>query len=116
LFLGERITEDADVILPYEPERSKAVYHSSWLESRIATRRYETSRGGWNRYRDPLPHSLTSPKAYEYMGYNNGDFPVAEKASAEIVSLPMFPQFRLDQQERVVSGVSNFAIPGARIA
>jgi hypothetical protein len=37
------------------------------------------------------------------MNYRKGDFPVAEKAAAEIVSfLPMFPQLTAEQQARVV--------------
>ena len=42
------------------------------------------------------------------MRYNLGDFPVAEKAAAEIVSLPMFPQLKAEQQARVVEGILEF--------
>jgi dTDP-4-amino-4,6-dideoxygalactose transaminase len=36
------------------------------------------------------------------MGHKRGDFPIAEKASDEIISLPLFPQITAVQQERVV--------------
>ncbi len=42
------------------------------------------------------------------MNYRQGDFPVAEKAAAEIVSLPMFPQLVAKQQARVVEEILNF--------
>jgi dTDP-4-amino-4,6-dideoxygalactose transaminase len=36
------------------------------------------------------------------LGYKKGDFPVAEAACKEILSLPVFPRITLEQQERVV--------------
>jgi dTDP-4-amino-4,6-dideoxygalactose transaminase len=42
------------------------------------------------------------------MNYRLGDFPVAEKVAAEIVSLPMFPQLTAEQQGRVVEKIARF--------
>ena len=47
----------------------------------------------------PIPLHLQ--KAYGYLGYKEGDFPVTERLAAEIVSLPMFPTLREDQQLHV---------------
>ena len=47
-------------------------------------------------------------KAYDGLSYAPGDFPVCEKAAAEIVSLPMFPQLTAEQQARVVKVVDKF--------
>jgi dTDP-4-amino-4,6-dideoxygalactose transaminase len=41
-------------------------------------------------------------KAYDYLNYRQGDFPVSEKVAAEIVSLPMYPTLQSEQQARVV--------------
>jgi dTDP-4-amino-4,6-dideoxygalactose transaminase len=48
----------------------------------------------------PIP--LHMQKAYDYLNYRQGDFPVSEKVSAEIVSLPMYPGLKPEQQSRVV--------------
>ncbi len=48
----------------------------------------------------PTPLHLTD--AYASLGHRPGDFPVAERAAAEILSLPMFPHLTVAQQERVV--------------
>ena len=54
----------------------------------------------------PIPLHLQ--KAYSSLNYGLGDFPVAEKAAAEIVSLPMFPQLTAQQQGRVAEEISAF--------
>jgi dTDP-4-amino-4,6-dideoxygalactose transaminase len=41
--------------------------------------------------------------AYAGLGYAEGAFPVAERASREILSLPIFAEITPEQQERVVS-------------
>ena len=54
----------------------------------------------------PVPLHLQ--KAYQHLGYQQGDFPICEKVAREIVSLPMFPQLQSDQQQRVVTAVAEF--------
>jgi dTDP-4-amino-4,6-dideoxygalactose transaminase len=51
------------------------------------------------------PVALHLTKAYEGLGFQLGGFPIAEKSAAHILSLPMFPELTLDQQERVVKEV-----------
>ena len=54
----------------------------------------------------PIPLHLQ--KAYHSFGYNKGDFCVTEEVAMEIVSLPMYPQLRAEQQQRVVDAVAEF--------
>jgi dTDP-4-amino-4,6-dideoxygalactose transaminase len=54
----------------------------------------------------PIPLHLQ--KAYESLNYKKGDFPVTERVSAEIVSLPMFPQLSDGQRSEVVNKVMEF--------
>ena len=51
----------------------------------------------------PVPMHLQ--EAFVALGHKHGDFPVAEKVSAEIISLPLFPQITAGQQERVVEAL-----------
>jgi dTDP-4-amino-4,6-dideoxygalactose transaminase len=105
---------DASTVLPYEPEWSKAVYHLFVVraQDRDALMKNLAAAGIGTGIHYPIPLHLQ--KAYEALGYADGDFPVAEKAAAEIVSLPMFPGLQADQQERVVSEVMNF-VAAARV-
>jgi dTDP-4-amino-4,6-dideoxygalactose transaminase len=51
------------------------------------------------------PTPLHLQKAYESLGHKAGDFPVTERAAAEILSLPMYPQLEQYQQKRIVQEV-----------
>lgn len=54
--------------------------------------------GAGVHYRTPIHLE----KGFRDLGYARGDFPVAEAAAQEILSLPMFPQITPEQQARVV--------------
>jgi len=49
------------------------------------------------------PKPLHLQKAFEYLGYKNGDFPVAEKVSNEILSLPMSPFLTTRNQDYIIN-------------
>ncbi|HIG02639.1 MAG TPA: DegT/DnrJ/EryC1/StrS family aminotransferase [Myxococcales bacterium] len=49
------------------------------------------------------PHPIHRLGAFEFLGHGVGDFPRAERASDEMISLPIFPGIRPEQQERVVA-------------
>ena len=51
----------------------------------------------------PVPIHLQG--AFKHLGLGKGSFPVAEQASDEILSLPMFPEITADQQARVVESL-----------
>jgi dTDP-4-amino-4,6-dideoxygalactose transaminase len=52
----------------------------------------------------PTPIHLTG--AFAALGHGPGDFPVAEAAAGEILSLPMHPHLGADQQERVAEALA----------
>ena len=54
----------------------------------------------------PLPLHLQ--KAYAHLGYKAGDFPVAEKAARECLSLPIYPELSDAQVERVGDVIKSF--------
>jgi dTDP-4-amino-4,6-dideoxygalactose transaminase len=54
----------------------------------------------------PVPLHLQP--ALSRLGYRAGDFPEAERASREVLSLPMFPELRPDEVELVIESVHAF--------
>ena len=51
----------------------------------------------------PVPVHLQP--AFRHLGYGPGDFPVAEAAATQLLSLPLYPQITPEQQARVASAV-----------
>lgn len=47
-------------------------------------------------------------KCFEYLGYREGDMPVAEKAAKEVLALPVYPELTEDQINYVVSKIEEF--------
>ncbi|MBM4144450.1 MAG: erythromycin biosynthesis sensory transduction protein eryC1, partial [Lentisphaerae bacterium] len=46
--------------------------------------------------------------AYRHLGYKAGDFPVAERAAQEIISLPMFAELTEGQIRCVADAIREF--------
>jgi dTDP-4-amino-4,6-dideoxygalactose transaminase len=105
-----------DEMAPYEPDWARAVYHLYVVRTtdREGLMRHLTKAGIGTAIHYPVPLHLQ--KAYAELGYRPGDFPIAEKTSEEIVSLPMFPQLTADQQVDVVSGIVDFLYAADQIA
>ncbi len=53
---------------------------------------------GWGQHY-PIPVHLQP--AFSYLGYSEGDFPVAEKLMRTSLTLPMFPELKLEQVDEV---------------
>ena len=106
---GRLLAPVESVVIPHEPSWSRAVYHLYVIcvEDREGLMAHLKAAGIGTGIHYPIPLHLQ--KAYATLGYQHGDFPVAEKAAAEIVSLPMFPQLTQIQQSRVVEETQRFA-------
>jgi len=98
-------TAETNIIAPFEPPWSKAVYHLYVLqvENREAVQANLAKDNIDTGIHYPVPLHLQ--KAYGSLGYKLGDFPVCEKAAERIVSLPMFPGLSEADQARVVDAV-----------
>ena len=96
---------DANVVTPYEPSWSKAIYHlyviqvdnREAMQKALAQENIDTGIH--------YPVVLHLQKAYSNLGYKVGDFPVSEKAAERILSLPMFPGLSEANVMRVAEAV-----------
>lgn len=106
---NELLAGSPELGTPEEPAWSKAVYHLYVV--RVADReelqRVLTAAGVGSGIHYPVPLHLQ--KAYGHLGYKPGDFPEAERACREILSLPMFPGLTAEQQTRVAECVMAYA-------
>jgi dTDP-4-amino-4,6-dideoxygalactose transaminase len=85
------------VEIPIERSFVKAVYHLYIIRTkeRDNLKDYLAKKGVSSLIH--YPRSVHLQKAYTYLNHKEGDFPITEKYSKEILSLPMFPE--LEEKE-----------------
>ncbi|HEY4733126.1 MAG TPA: DegT/DnrJ/EryC1/StrS family aminotransferase [Gemmatimonadaceae bacterium] len=54
------------------------------------------------------PLSLHLQPCFEYLGYQRGAFPESEKATQEVISLPVYPELKQLQLDEVIDAVRRF--------
>jgi dTDP-4-amino-4,6-dideoxygalactose transaminase len=97
------------VVIPKEASWTKGVYHLYVVRvaDRAAFQAHLSEAGIGSGIHYPIPLHLQ--KAYQHLNYKQGDYPVTERVTAEIVSLPMYPQMTREQAEEVAKRVKEFA-------
>ncbi|HHI69298.1 MAG TPA: transcriptional regulator, partial [Planctomycetes bacterium] len=75
-------------------------------KKRDALKEHLKARGIGHAVYYPLPLHLQP--CFGYLGYKEGDFPVSEKAAAEVISLPVYPELTSSQMERVMEALKDF--------
>ena len=102
---GELLADVAGVTLPIVPSWSRAIYHLYVIrvQEREEMQNSLKAAGIGTGIHYPIPLHLQ--RAYRHLGYCNGDFPVCEKTSSEILSLPIYPQLALVDQEKVAQAL-----------
>jgi dTDP-4-amino-4,6-dideoxygalactose transaminase len=96
------------IVLPWIDPRAHHVFHQYVIRvtRRDELRAWLAERGIGSEVYYPL--ALHQQKALAFLGYREGDFPESERAAREVLALPIFPQLRDDEQERVVNAIRNF--------
>jgi dTDP-4-amino-4,6-dideoxygalactose transaminase len=105
---NQLLAENDAISLPCEPSWSNAVYHLYVIRTsdREGLMSHLKGTGIGTGIHYPIPLHLQN--AYTSLNYSSGDFPAAERASTEIVSLPMFPQLTSEQQATVADEIRAF--------
>ena len=108
---------DLDLVLPYEPEHVRAVYHlfvirlaGSLLQERGALRGHLKARDISTGVHYPIPLHLQP--AYRHLGYKKGDFPITEACARQVLSLPIYPELTRAQMEEVAQAIKEFLESG----
>jgi len=96
------------VSIPAETENSTSVYHLYVIEvdERDELQSHLKDKGIATGIHYPIPIHLQN--SFKNLGYQKGDFPIAEKAANRILSLPMFPELTRQQIEYVCATIRAF--------
>ncbi len=98
------------VVTPYEAPYNYHTYHQYTIrvsaDKRDNLRAYLKEQGIGTSVYYPLPLHLQ--KCFNYLGYKEGDFPESEKASKEVLSLPMYPEISNEKLKLVHNLIYKF--------
>ncbi|MBI5584193.1 MAG: DegT/DnrJ/EryC1/StrS family aminotransferase [Deltaproteobacteria bacterium] len=94
-----------EVVLPGVADYARHVYHLFAIRVRHRDRVLAalTEKGIGCGIHYPVPVHLQ--KAYAFLGHRPGDFPVAERIAAELLSLPIFPELTEEQVAYVAASL-----------
>jgi dTDP-4-amino-4,6-dideoxygalactose transaminase len=103
-----QLLADTPLQLPMEADYAESAYHLYVVrhpQRDDLKKHLEAKKVGCALH---YPLSLHMQKCYAHLGYKAGDFPVAEKAARECLSLPIFPEMTDAQIERVSEVIHEF--------
>lgn len=113
LFQEFDLTEKELVQPPAEVYRNTGVeqyhtYHQYVIRAvdRDALQQFLQKNGVGTSIYYPLP--LHRQKCFAYLGYKEGDFPVSEKASREVLALPIYAELTEEHQTYIVEKIAEF--------
>lgn len=93
------------VITPTEIDYAKHVYHIYTIRTEKRKQLMDALEKDGISCGIHYPVPLHLQEAYKSLGYKKGDFPVTEKCSEQIVSLPMFAELTSEQIEYVAGKI-----------
>lgn len=108
LFGQTRLVGAEHVRLPERDPKAGHIFNQYTIRARERDRlaAHLTERSiGWGIY---YPVPLHLQECFRYLGHREGDFPESERASREVLSLPVYPELTSSQLQQVVGAIADF--------
>jgi dTDP-4-amino-4,6-dideoxygalactose transaminase len=107
-YYDEAFADVPHVTTPFVDPKNVSIYNQYTLraERRDALQAHLNGRKIGNAVYYPLPLHLQP--CFAHLGYKEGAFPEAERASREVISLPVFPELSRAQQDEVIGAIRDF--------
>ena len=97
-----------DFVLPREMEYAHHVYHLYVMETEKRGALIDYLNDGGVGFGIHYPRPIHLQDAYKDLGHKRGDFPVSEKLSDTVISLPLFPELVDDEVFKVIDLLNKF--------
>ena len=97
-----------DLIIPMRVTYSSHSYHQYTIRTGMRDELQAFLKGRSIPSMIYYPSPIHLQEAYRYLGYNEGDFPVAEQLSREVLSLPMHTEMNEDQLGYITDTILEF--------
>lgn len=106
--LYNELLQDTWVIIPKESKNTKHTYYSYVIKTkeRECLKKFLDKKRIETQIEYPIPIHLTN--TFSYLKYKKGDFPIAEKLSKEILSLPISPFLKDDEIKNITQNIKKF--------
>lgn len=107
-YYNDAFSDVGDICLPQVRHGVTPVWHQYAFRcgEKDAIGKFLAEKGIESAAFYPVPLHLQ--KAFDYLGYKEGDLPVAERIARQTVCLPIFPELTAAELEYVVCGVKEF--------
>lgn len=102
---NEALKNVGDLVLPAVHANATHVYHLYVIKTknRDGLQKHLSENGIGTLIHYPIPPHLQ--KAYQYLGFKKGSFPIAEELADNCLSLPIWPGMTLDQVNTVAENI-----------
>ena len=107
-FYYENMADIKGIELPYIHPDAESIFNQFTLKAERRDELLEFLRKndvGCNIY---YPKSLHLQECFAYLNYKEGDFPVSEAVTEQVISLPIYSELSREQQDYVISKVREF--------
>jgi len=94
---------------PFVREYTTHIYHQYVLRLNSSSRKlieHLRSKGIDARVYYPVPLHLQ--KCFKYLNYRKGDFPESEKAAAQTLAIPVYPDLTRQELDCIINSIGEF--------
>ena len=107
-FYNAAFADVSDIVTPFTETASESIFNQYTIrvQRRDDLKAHLSAKGIGHSVYYPLPLHLQP--CFAYLGYKQGACPESEKASHEVLSLPIYPELTKAQLDEVVAGVRSF--------
>ena len=107
-YYSDNLKRVGDIITPFISPDKTHIFHQYTIrtKSRNDLRKFLNEKGIPTMIYYPI--SLHLQSAFEYLNHKEGDFPEAEKATEEVLSLPIYSGIPRDDQTEIIKSIKEF--------